>query len=85
MSMPYASFYGFPPPGTAALDRIDAPGLIFFGEHENAFSVPDAQAFVERQRRSGKHAEVVVSGAPSELICWVYGRQSVAAVTVRGK
>ena len=56
----YASFYGFPPPGTAALDRIDAPGLIFFGEHENAFSVPDAQAFAKRQRRSGKHAEVVV-------------------------
>jgi len=27
--------------------------------------------------------EVVVSGAPAELICWVYGRQSVAAVTVR--
>lgn len=56
----YASFYGFPPPGAAALDRIDAPGLIFFGEHENAFSVPDAQAFAERQRRSGKQAEVVV-------------------------
>jgi uncharacterized protein (TIGR03085 family) len=28
---------------------------------------------------------VVVSGAPSELICWVYGRQSVAAVTVRAE
>ena len=56
----YASFYGFPPPGTSALDRINAPGLIFFGEHENAFSVPDAQAFAERQRRSGKQAEVVV-------------------------
>lgn len=27
--------------------------------------------------------EVVVSGAPSELICWVYGRRSVATVTVR--
>ena len=27
--------------------------------------------------------EVVVSGAPSELICWVSGRKSVAVVTVR--
>ena len=36
----YASFYGFPPAGAVALDRIDAPGLIFFGEHEDAFSVP---------------------------------------------
>ena len=27
--------------------------------------------------------ELVISGAPSELICWVYGRRSVAAVTVR--
>jgi len=56
----YASFYGFPPAGAVALDRIDAPGLIFFGEHENAFSVPDAQAFAQQQRESGKQAEVVV-------------------------
>ena len=56
----YASFYGFPPAGAAALDRIDAPGLIFFGEHENAFSVPDALAFAHQQRKSGKQAEVVV-------------------------
>jgi hypothetical protein len=27
--------------------------------------------------------EFVLSGAPTELICWVYGRESVAAVTVR--
>jgi len=56
----YASFYGFPPGGSVDLDRIGAPGLIFFGEHENAFSVPDAQAFAEAQRASGKRAEVVV-------------------------
>ena len=37
-----------------------------------------------RRAASGRgRPEVVVSGAPSELICWVYGRQSVAAVTVR--
>lgn len=37
-------------------------------------------------RRSGDNRgrpEVVVSGEPTELICWVYGRQSVAAVTVK--
>lgn len=56
----YASFYGFPPPGSVDFDRIDAPGLIFFGEHENAFSVPDAQAFAEQQRARGKQSEVVV-------------------------
>ncbi|MCY7302024.1 MAG: dienelactone hydrolase family protein [Thermoleophilia bacterium] len=51
---------GFPPSGSVDLERIDAPGLIFFGEHENAFSVPDAQAFAEQQRVSGKQSEVVV-------------------------
>jgi len=56
----YASFYGFPPPGSAALDRIDAPGMILFGEDEDVFSVPDAEAFAERQRQSGRQAEVIV-------------------------
>ncbi len=56
----YASFYGFPPPGSVDLESIGAPGLIFFGERENAFSVPDAQAFAEQQRGRGKDAEVVV-------------------------
>jgi len=56
----YASFYGFPPAGAVALDAITAPGLLFFGEHEETFSVPDAQAFAEVQRASGKQAEVVV-------------------------
>ena len=37
-----------------------------------------------RRAASGRgRPVVVVSGAPSELICWVYGRQLVAAVTVR--
>jgi uncharacterized protein (TIGR03085 family) len=37
-----------------------------------------------RRGASGRgRTEVVVSGAPTELICWVYGRQSVASVTVR--
>ena len=54
----YASFYGFPPAGAVALDRIDAPGLIYFGEHEDAFSVPDAQAFAQQQRERGKQAQL---------------------------
>jgi carboxymethylenebutenolidase len=56
----YAAFYGFPPAGAAPLDRITAPGLIFFGEQEEHFSVPDAQAFAQQQRGRGRQAEVVV-------------------------
>jgi carboxymethylenebutenolidase len=56
----YVSFYGFPPAGAADLDKITAPGLIFFGDKEEFFSVPDAQAFAERQRKRGREAEVVV-------------------------
>ncbi len=56
----YAAFYGFPPKGAAPLDRITAPGVIFFGEHEEHFSIPDARAFVEAQRKHGREAEVVV-------------------------
>jgi carboxymethylenebutenolidase len=56
----YASYYGFPPEGAADVEGIEAPGIIFFGEHEDAFSVPDAQAFAERQRERGRDAEVVV-------------------------
>jgi carboxymethylenebutenolidase len=56
----YVAFYGFPPAGAAPLDRITAPGLIFFGEDEGFFSVPDAQAFATRQRAAGRACEVVV-------------------------
>ena len=57
----YAAYYGFPPKEAGdAVNRITAPGLIFFGEHENFFSVPDAQAFAERQRQAGRECEVVV-------------------------
>jgi carboxymethylenebutenolidase len=56
----YAAFYGFPPGGAAPLDKITSPGLIFFGEHETYFSVPDARAFVEAQRKRGREAELVV-------------------------
>ncbi len=56
----YAAFYGFPPGGAANLDQVTAPGLIFFGEDEGFFSVPDAQAFAERQRGRGIDTEVVV-------------------------
>lgn len=31
------------------------------------------------------HPQVVVSGAPTDLICWVYGRQAAAAVSVSGE
>jgi carboxymethylenebutenolidase len=56
----YAAFYGFPPEGAAPVDQIEAPGVIFFGEEEDFFSVPDAQAFAESQRSKGREAEVVV-------------------------
>jgi carboxymethylenebutenolidase len=56
----YAAFYGFPPTGAADLDKITAPGLILFGEQEQFFSVPDAQAFAARQRQRGREAEVIV-------------------------
>lgn len=54
----WVSFYGFPPAGSARLDEITAPGLLIFGEHEHAFSVPDAQAFAASQRAKGLEAEV---------------------------
>lgn len=56
----YAAFYGFPPKGAADLDKISAPGLILFGEHETYFSVPDAKALAERQCSRGIPTEVVV-------------------------
>jgi carboxymethylenebutenolidase len=56
----YASFYGFPPKGAAPIDRITAPGIIFFGENENFFPVGDAQKFVEEQKRRGRKAEIVI-------------------------
>ena len=56
----YVAYYGFPPKGAAALDRITAPGLLLFGQEEPFFSVPDAQAFAERQRTQGRQAEVVI-------------------------
>jgi carboxymethylenebutenolidase len=57
----YAAFYGFPPAAAAAtLAKITAPGLIFFGEYEDHFPVPDAQAFAERQRAAGRACEVIV-------------------------
>lgn len=60
----YAAFYGFPPHGAAPLDRITAPGIIFFGENETTFSIPDAKSFVEQQRARGRDADIVVySGA----------------------
>ncbi|HYL80731.1 MAG TPA: dienelactone hydrolase family protein [Candidatus Acidoferrum sp.] len=56
----YAAFYGFPPAGAAPLEKITAPGLLFFGEQEPFFSVPDAKAFAESQRKRGREAEVVI-------------------------
>jgi carboxymethylenebutenolidase len=56
----YVAFYGFPPPGAARLEKIAAPGLIFFGEEEPYFSVPNARAFVETQKKRGLEAEVIV-------------------------
>ena len=59
----YAAYYGFPPEGSADVEGIEAPGLIFFGEHEHAFSIPQAQEFASRQRERGREAEVVYPDA----------------------
>ena len=56
----YAAFYGFPPAGAAPLEKIAAPGLLFFGEDEPFFSVPDAKAFADGQRKGGREAEVII-------------------------
>ena len=56
----YAAFYGFPPAGAANLDDIRAPGLLFFGEKETFFSVPDAKAFAEKQTARGISTDVIV-------------------------
>lgn len=52
----FASFYGFPPEGAAPLEKITAPGLIFFGENEDHFSIDGAKAFAKKQGKT----EVVV-------------------------
>jgi carboxymethylenebutenolidase len=56
----YASFYGFPPEGAADVEGTEAPGILFYGDQEDVFSVPDAQAFAERQRERGRETETVV-------------------------
>lgn len=56
----YAAFYGFPPGGAVNLDDIRAPGLLFFGEKETFFSVPDAKAFAEKQTARGISTDVIV-------------------------
>ena len=56
----YVAFYGFPPAGAAPLEKVEAPGLIFFGEDEPYFSIPDARAFAETQKKRGREAEVIV-------------------------
>jgi carboxymethylenebutenolidase len=55
----YAAFYGFPPKG-ADLSNVAAPGVIFFGENEGFFSVPDAKAFAEAQTKKGAPTSVHV-------------------------
>ena len=56
----YASFYGFPPKDAASTDAITVPGIIFFGEEEEFFSVSDARAFEKKQLACGRESEVVV-------------------------
>jgi carboxymethylenebutenolidase len=53
------AFYGFPP-DKAAVDKKAAPTLVFFGEKEEYFSVPDAKAWAEAQRGRGVQSEVTV-------------------------
>jgi carboxymethylenebutenolidase len=56
----YAAFYGFPPAGAANLDGVSSPGLLFFGEKETFFSIPDAKAFAEKQAARGIATEAIV-------------------------
>jgi len=56
----YAAFYGFPPKDAASIDAITAPGIIFFGEEEEFFSVPEARDFEKKQLACGREVEVVV-------------------------
>ncbi len=56
----YAAFYGFPPAEAAHLDKIVAPGLIFFGEEDPFFSVPEAKEFAAAQQKRGRDCEVIV-------------------------
>lgn len=56
----FVSFYGFPPAGAATLANITAPGLFFFGEEEDVFSVEGAQAFVAAQSARGIPTELLV-------------------------
>ena len=56
----YAAYYGFPQKSAANLEAITAPGIIFVGENEEFFSVPDARSFVEQQKKRGREAELVV-------------------------
>lgn len=56
----YVSFYGFPSRPAADLDNVHTPGLFFFGENEDVFSVPDAKAFVTKQSTRGYPTELVM-------------------------
>lgn len=53
------AFYGFPPDASAVAGDC-APTQIFFGEREDFFSIPSAQAWAETQRVGGKESEVHV-------------------------
>lgn len=53
------AFYGFPP-DKGAVAGACAPTQIFFGEHEDFFSVPDAQAWAAKQRGLGRESAVHV-------------------------
>lgn len=57
------AFYGFPP-DKGAVAGACAPTQIFFGEQEDFFSIPDAQAWAEEQRGLGRESAVhVYAGA----------------------
>jgi carboxymethylenebutenolidase len=55
----YVSYYGFPPQAELVA-AISVPGRLFFGEHESTFSLKDAQAFADAQRRKGVDTELVL-------------------------
>jgi carboxymethylenebutenolidase len=55
----YVSFYGFPPDANAVA-QITAPGLLLFGEREEAFNLTHAKDFVDAQRKKGVETEIVI-------------------------
>jgi dienelactone hydrolase len=70
----YAAFYGFPPAGAAPVERITAPGVIFFGGSAGvrprwwSIPAPDTPSSTTRgRRRFGKRRPTTPGGGRSPI------------------